>query len=355
MFRSIIFGVIYFIEIEMGSHLDLTTNINNSDTLSSGSNVNISTNPYGQQEANGQGLAKVCEGEPERSECMTHEVNIEEPTLNNELFTVHDKWHDLWSEHVDVPLGLSKRQQKKYIRRVLWETKWKPLRRAKEKEKLKQKKLIAQASNEKLGPSRKKLKYSTMASSKCKLRICLDFSFDELMSEKDLGKCLKQLNHCYCLNRRAIYPLQLHVTSFCGTARDQLARGVAYKNWDLNFHEENYLNIFKKEELVYLTSESDNILTHVDHNKVYIIGALVDHNKYKGKTLQIALNQGIDHAQLPISDYLQMNSRKVLTIDHVFEILIYASEGVSWKESLLQVIPQRKGATEIITTTIQKN
>ncbi|XP_046682441.1 tRNA methyltransferase 10 homolog A [Homalodisca vitripennis] len=235
---------------------------------------------------------------------------------------------------------------KKYIRKVLWETKWKPQRRAKEREKLKQKKKEARLKNESLGPSRKMLKQSTMALSSCKLRIALDFSFDDLMSEKDIGKCLKQLNHCYCMNRRALNPLQLYVTNFCGKSKEEMARSTGYQNWDVYFHEENHINIFDKKDLVYLTSDSENVLSKLDETKVYVIGALVDHNQHKGRTLSVANEQEISHAQLPIREFLEMTTRQVLTIDHVFEILILVSEGVSWKEAFLKVIPQRKGAVE---------
>ncbi|KAG8253902.1 tRNA methyltransferase 10 [Homalodisca vitripennis] len=143
-------------------------------------------------------------------------------------------WHKLW-DPIEIPPNLSKRQRKKYIRKVLWETKWKPQRRAKEREKLKQKKKEARLKNESLGPSRKMLKQSTMALSSCKLRIALDFSFDDLMSEKDIGKCLKQLNHCYCMNRRAINPLQLYVTNFCGKSKEEMARSTGYQNWDVTY------------------------------------------------------------------------------------------------------------------------
>ncbi|XP_054258153.1 tRNA methyltransferase 10 homolog A-like isoform X1 [Macrosteles quadrilineatus] len=255
------------------------------------------------------------------------------------------KWNDLW-QAIEIPPELSKRQRKKYIRKVLWETKWKPEKRAKEKEKLKQKKLQAKLENKPLGPSRNMLKHSTMAKSNCKLRITLDFSFDDLMTEADIGKCLKQLNNCYCLNRRATNPLQLHVTNFSGKAKIQFDKTTPYKNWDVNFHEANHLEVFSKEDLVYLTSDSDNVLSTLDHSKVYVIGALVDHNKYKNHTLEVAIKQGIQHAQLPIGEYLEMKTRKVLTINHVFAIMIHASEGTSWKDALLKVIPPRKGAVE---------
>uniref|UniRef100_A0A1B6L5S2 tRNA (guanine(9)-N(1))-methyltransferase n=1 Tax=Graphocephala atropunctata TaxID=36148 RepID=A0A1B6L5S2_9HEMI len=164
--------------------------------------------------------------------------------------------------------------------------------------------------------------------------------------EKDMGKCLKQLSHCYCINRRAENPLQLYVTNFCGKSKEEMARSTGYQNWDVYFHEENHTTVFEKKDLVYLTSDSENILSKLDDTKVYIIGAFVDHNKHKGRTLSVANEQEITHAQLPIREFLEMNTRKVLTIDHVFEILLHVSEGITWKEALLKVIPQRKGAVE---------
>lgn len=38
------------------------------------------------------------------------------------------KRNELW-EPVEIPPNLSKRQRKKFIKKVLWETKWKPLKR----------------------------------------------------------------------------------------------------------------------------------------------------------------------------------------------------------------------------------
>lgn len=39
-----------------------------------------------------------------------------------------------------------------------------------------------------------------------------------------------------------------------------------------------------------------------------------------------------------------MKSRKVLTIDHCFQILLNRVNGLSWQDAIIQAIPARKGA-----------
>ncbi|KAG8266875.1 tRNA methyltransferase 10 [Homalodisca vitripennis] len=213
---------------------------------------------------------------------------------------------------IEVPQYLSKSQRKKYGKKVLWETKLKPLMREKEKVKVKQKKLEACLNNTIRSPSRKLLKRATMVSSKCTLRVAIDFSFDDLMSEKDIRKCVKQLSHCYCLNRRTANPVQLYATNFCGRSKEVMAYNIGYQNWDIHFNEENHTSVFLKNDIVYLTSDSENVLSELDDRKVYVIGALVDYNRHKGHTLRVAIEQGVSHAQLPIAQFIAMRSRQVI-------------------------------------------
>lgn len=49
----------------------------------------------------------------------------------------------------------------------------------------------------------------------------------------------------------------------------------------VKFHAEHYSNLFAKEKIVYLTSESDNIIENLENDATYIIGGLVDHNAQK--------------------------------------------------------------------------
>ncbi|XP_069683540.1 tRNA methyltransferase 10 homolog A [Periplaneta americana] len=240
---------------------------------------------------------------------------------------------------------LSKRQLKKLRKKEKWLA-YKPLKRAKEKERLKEKKLQARLNNVKLGPSRKELKHSKMSQSNCTVRVAIDLSFDELMNGKEIGKCIKQLLRCYSLNRRAKNPMQFYVTSFNGKSKEEMEKHSGYMNWDVNFLSESYSDVFESKDVVYLTSESDNVISTLEGDKVYIIGGLVDHNSHKGLCHRLAQEKGVSHGQLPIGEFLEMKSRKVLTIDHVFEILLAVTAGQSWKEAFLQVLPSRKGAVE---------
>lgn len=49
----------------------------------------------------------------------------------------------------------------------------------------------------------------------------------------------------------------------------------------MSFRTEHYSEFVAQEELVYLTSDSPNVLHELDLEKVYVIGGLVDHNHHK--------------------------------------------------------------------------
>ena len=181
------------------------------------------------------------------------------------------------------------------------------------------------------------------------LRVAIDLSFDDLMTDRDIHKLLKQIQRTYSINRRADRPIQLYLTSFGGRSKTILDEiQCKYTSWDVHIKEESYGDVFSQEDVVYLTSDSPNVLSEVDESKAYIIGGLVDHNHHKGLCYRLAVERGIAHARLPISECVKLKSRTVITVNHVFEIMLLYSQTKDWKESLVQVLPARKmeGATE---------
>ncbi|XP_059140442.1 tRNA methyltransferase 10 homolog A-like [Physella acuta] len=237
----------------------------------------------------------------------------------------------------------SKNQLKKQRKREKWLA-IKKEKRHEAKQKRKRRLAELREKGEDIGPNRKRLKSNTMKNSSCKIRVVIDLSFDDHMTEKDVNSLTCQLQHSYSANRRAQNPLQLYLCGLSGKTKERLDSIGDYKGWDVHKEIQHYEEVFPKSSLVYLSSESPNVLTSLSDDKVYIIGGLVDHNKLKGLCLKIAEEKGIAHAQLPISDYLNMKTRKVLAINHVFSILLRYTESNDWKEAFLAEMPQRKQA-----------
>ncbi|XP_014211282.1 tRNA methyltransferase 10 homolog A [Copidosoma floridanum] len=249
---------------------------------------------------------------------------------------------------------LSKRQLKKIKKLEKW-LKIKPEKRLKERAKAREKRAIAKANNLDCGPSRKYLKTCTMSDSPCKLNVTIDLSFDDYMIGKDIAKLIKQILRCYTLNRRAIAPLQFSLSSFEGKSLVEMKKHNGYENWDVLFYEKHYLSVFPKEKIVYLTSESENVIEDLNHDHVYVIGGLVDHNQHKGLCHKLAVEKDVKHGRLPLDKFLQMKARKVLTVDHVFEIILRVAEGKTWQEAFLQVLPERKNAQPVTNSQISND
>lgn len=121
-----------------------------------------------------------------------------------------------------------------------------------------------------------------------------------------------------------------------------MQRHDGWKAWNVQSHEESFIELFDQDKIVYLTSDSDNVLQELEKGIVYVIGGLVDHNHHKNLTHELAKKNSIRTARLPLSENLILKTRSVLTINQVFDIILGVSDGGSWKEVLMQALPQRK-------------
>lgn len=219
---------------------------------------------------------------------------------------------------------LSKRARKKLAKIAEWEVK-KIAKRAAEREKYRLRRAEAVARGDPPnGPSRKALKHNTMAASSNRQRIVVDLDFDGLMIDKDVCKCAKQLLWVYTINRKAPAPAQVFFTGLLEGSRVQLAldKNDGYRNWDVNIRRESYEDVFEAERLVYLTSDSDTVLSDLSADDVYVIGGLVDHNHHKGLTLARAGERKLRTARLPLGEHVQLKTRTVLTIVHGEKIVL---------------------------------
>lgn len=135
----------------------------------------------------------------------------------------------------------------------------------------------------------------------------------------------------------------LVMSSFKGPIVEYADRLGGKEFWKFTSWDPRHLTeIYPKEKIVYLTSESDNVLDDVVDDKVYVIGGIVDHNRLKGITHEDATKRGLYTARLPLDEYVDMQSRKVLTVNHVFMILLGVLNTHDWAKTLSAVLPKRK-------------
>ena len=164
---------------------------------------------------------------------------------------------------------LSKSKRKKLIKQQKYlEIKKQRKLQKKERQRLEreQRELEGEKVQEETGNEKHVKKYKTMDSEDAlSLKVAIDLSFDDLMSDKDIKKLMKQVQRCYAENRRALHPLQLYLTSFGGKSKRRLDDlSGHYKSWDVHIKSESLTEVFPKEDIVYLTSDSPNVLKEVD-------------------------------------------------------------------------------------------
>ncbi|KAJ2161052.1 tRNA (guanine(9)-N(1))-methyltransferase [Coemansia sp. RSA 552] len=237
---------------------------------------------------------------------------------------------------------LSLNQQKKVMRQEMWDDKAeeqqdkKREKRRERRQRYKRRVALGEVPARRLPSEQTRSGY----------QIAIDMSFDDKMSDKEIKSVCSQVLRCYAANRQAASRVDLHVTQLQEKSQQRFDTVIVdHVNWSkdyISFHDTEYLDLFAKESLVYLTADSPNVAQELDPEKVYIVGGLVDKNRYPRLTLDQAEKQGIAHAQLPIGQYIQLSTRKVVTVNQIFEILLKFVETRDWKTAFLDVIPQRK-------------
>ena len=211
--------------------------------------------------------------------------------------------------------------------------------------------------------SRKERKEASKAefSSLClqNFTVIIDLNWEEHHTEKALKSLKQQVMYCYGFNKRHTLPSLIHLTGLGPLLSEQLVAQNHADNWlGMKMTRSEYISLTDdyslsydedvkaglKKQLVYLTSDAEETIESLDKNCAYIIGGVVDRNRLKGITYKKATAQGIRTAKLPIKENYALSATHILTVNHVFEILLnYGSTG-GWKKAMEAVLPQRKHA-----------
>ena len=241
---------------------------------------------------------------------------------------------------------------------------------------------------------------------KGQIQVVIELDFEELMNDQECRSTARQLALAYSVCRASNYIVWPSFVSLRpgGKIQKELARQCAhYENWPCTPTHQSLFELFpESNRLQYLCADSTNILDDViigsitwkgtdttnnaqyrspltpkevnrhqngktafdptdminkndafyttsNQNKalknVYVIGGFVDRNRYKGETLRRAKARGISHSRLPLREYFpfkKSNVCKVLTVNHVVEVLSFRTAGLPWSEAFEKVLPHRR-------------
>jgi len=184
-------------------------------------------------------------------------------------------------------------------------------------------------------------------------RVVLDCRFEKMMAEKDIRGLANQVSQLYGQNMRANNPVRLIATSFGGKLKANLEKNQKnrFDVWLLETFEKPLEEVFTQEnkeheKVVYLTSDSPNDLETLESDKIYVIGALVDHNRHKCCTFDLAAKQQWKTAKLPILNHMKRidgsGQRVVITVNQVSDILVAYWNWKDWRKAFHFAIPKRR-------------
>lgn len=126
------------------------------------------------------------------------------------------------------------------------------------------------------------------------------------MTDQERSNVAKGLKRVYAENRKHKMPFDLHlcgvksdsviINNLCGQIPSLLKKGSPTE-----IHSECFMELFPKERLVMLTSDSANVLKY-NSNDIYIVGGIVDFGRSDPLTLAKAKKLGIRTARLPLDN-----------------------------------------------------
>ncbi|XP_060887875.1 tRNA methyltransferase 10 homolog B [Labrus mixtus] len=184
------------------------------------------------------------------------------------------------------------------------------------------------------------------------LKLCVDLSMTDSMSDKEVSRLAGQLRRLYGSNKKATRPFRLFLTDLREDSRlyrECIRMNDGFLNYTMDITEESCQDLFPAETIIYLTPDAEEALQTVDADKVYVLGGLVDESIQKRLSFSRATELSLHTARLPIDEYMvkKNNSKnfhsKILAVNQVFDILLTFCSTGSWTEALQAWFPQGKG------------
>lgn len=139
------------------------------------------------------------------------------------------------------------------------------------------------------------------------LKLCIDLSMTDSMSDKEISRLAGQLRRLYGSNKKATRPFHLFLTDLREDSRlyrECIRKNDGFLNYTMDITEESCLDLFPPESVVYLTPDAEEALEAVDADKVYVLGGLVDESIQKKLSYSRARELRVHTVRLPIDEYM---------------------------------------------------
>lgn len=182
---------------------------------------------------------------------------------------------------------------------------------------------------------------------KCKSvsKVIIDLDFDKEMTIGGIGSLKNQLHYCYSHYRRSAAPLYFQLVGVGPKLAFSMLKSPGLSEWPIGVtgRKLEEITMIDAANYVYLSGDSDEILTELDSTKTYIIGGIVDHNHKKGLCHQKAIDLGLKTAKLPIVESgFKLATSAIITVDQVYLMLLKWQETKDWKIAISTAVPKRK-------------
>ena len=109
------------------------------------------------------------------------------------------------------------------------------------------------------------------------IKLVFDLHYQPTMFDSELEILAKQLEETYYLMYKVKHPFMYHFTSFGGKVEELLKLKTCFK-WHIHYSNKDLFECdkFEVKDMIYLTSDADDVIEDISPDKVYIIGGIVD-------------------------------------------------------------------------------
>ncbi|CAF2313945.1 unnamed protein product [Rotaria sp. Silwood2] len=158
-----------------------------------------------------------------------------------------------------------------------------------------------------------------------------EYNDNDISSENYYERLQLKIHSCFTLLHRYHSPSFVILCNLFSSNNDKWLRNSPY----CHATSLSYLDLFPREQLVYLSPDSPNTMSEYEHNVIYIFGGIFQKKKAK--------HEQIRHQSLPLQKYLRFSpsANTVLSINQVYNILMTLKHNNNnWFEAL-KCIPER--------------